>query len=170
LVFYYTADEPTILEGTECSIHFIMRTDDDGNDSYRITSSDESVIKVFDDRLVALSTGKAEIIVYSESNVVFSDSRVFTVIKNDDDYTKPANLNFTLSDHELDVGETLTVLYTTNPINSPYGSYYYRLTNEAVISYDGIKITALSPGECYVNFFRTKDDTYFAGFQIIVTE
>jgi len=168
--FYNMENNPTILEGVECKLNFVIKPDNATNLDYIITSSDENVIKISGDTMIAVSIGEAEITICSKANPDARDSRVFTVIENDDNYTVPTGMMFTLGKQQLKVGETLMTPYVTTPTNTPFGSYYYVVSDKNVISYDGMKITAISVGKTYVNFFRTIDNAYFAGFQIAVTE
>lgn len=81
---------------------------------------------------------------------VYPDTKAIPVVE-------PYAVIFYTNTQELQVGDQLTLPYTCLPGTADVDTWYWEITDPAVVDFDGVTVTALAPGKAYIHIHRTSD-------------
>lgn len=80
---------------------------------------------------------------------------------------EPSSVIFYPTTRELQVDETLSLAYTCLPGTAAADSWYWEISDPAVLAFDGVHVTGLAAGESYIRIYRSADDVHLG--QILYT-
>ena len=109
---------------------------------YTLVSSNEDIAKIVDNKIKAVSDGKATITVYYDGSETSVDVRVITPIKS---------MTFTTTNSNIKVGKDLQLKLKTVPSGASLDSLIYTSSNEeiATVNANGI-VTGVSVGSVQI--------------------
>jgi len=87
-----------------------------------------------------------------------------------DEYIEPYKVMFNPESRFLKVGETSKLTYSLLPFYYSENSWYWKLENDNVITFEGNTITAIGAGKCMISFHRASDDKKFGSILYTVTD
>ena len=139
---------------------------DSTNANFVWSSSDESVLRVYGNRIRGLKEGTADIIVKTEDGM-FQKNMSVTVKKLNKNYVQ--SINVEKSEYKIRKNEAVDIPFTYSPENCKNAEFEWSSSNSEILRVYGNRFRGLKEGTAYV-IARTKDGTVEKKIKVVIRE
>ena len=139
---------------------------DSANANFVWSSSDESVLRVYGNRIRGLKEGTADIIVKTEDGM-FQKNISVTVKKLNKNYVQ--SINVEKSEYKIRTNEAVDIPFTYSPENCKNAEFEWSSSNSEILRVYGNRFRGLKEGTAYV-IARTKDGTVEKKIKVVIRE